>query len=312
MVRSARIHHLVKSAGIFGTRTGEVTLDWDAVVRRQHEVVRQLQPSPEAFEKLGAKVHLAEARFVDLHTLEVNGRRVQGEKIIIAAGSEPVAPPLPGRELAITSDQILFLPRFPESLTLVGAGVIGLEMAGAFADLGSRVTVIGKDPEILPTLDADVAAYIRKILEAKGVTFHLASTVERFSGRPGAIATHIRREGASLTIESGQVCLAVGRRFNPTRLGTDRLGLELGELGLKVSPYLRSFVVARINSLRWIQGEPPRRRAQNMRDRAARLNVEKIKPPGLSRCRAAKRRSLATFRRKNAVSETLPLVYDQK
>ena len=240
MVRSARIHQLVKSAGVFGTRTGEVTLDWDALIWRQHEIVRQLEPPPEAFEKLGATVHLAEARFVDPRTLEINGQQIQGEKIVIAAGSEPVTPPLPGRDLTITSDQILFLPRFPESLTLVGAGVVGLEMSGAFADLGSRVTVIGKDPEILPALDADVAAYIRKILEQKGVTFHLGSTVERFSGRPGAVTSHVRTNGASLAIEAQQVCLAVGRRFNPKRLGADRLGLEQGELGLKVTPYLRS------------------------------------------------------------------------
>ena len=242
MVRSGRIHQLVKGAGVFGTRTSEVTLDWDAIVRRQHEVVRALQPPPDAFERLGAKVHLAEAQFVDPHTLQVNGSRVQGDKIVIAAGSEPVVPPLPGRELTITSDQILFLSRFPESLTLIGAGVIGLEMAGAFADLGSRVTVVGKDTEILPTLDADVAGYIRKILEAKGVTFHLGSTVDRFSGRPGAVTTHLRTEGAPVLIESTQVCLAVGRRFNPRRLGADRLGLELGGLGLKVTPYLRSSI----------------------------------------------------------------------
>lgn len=232
----------MKKAGVFGTRTGEVTLDWDAVVRRQHEVVRQLQPAPEAFEKIGAKIHLAEARFADPHTLEVNGRRIQGEKIVIAAGSEPLLPPLPGRELTITSDQVLFLARFPERLTLVGAGVIGLEMAGAFADLGSRVTVIGKDPEILPMLDADVAAYIRKILEAKGVAFHLDTTVERFSGRLGAVTTHAKTPRGAVAVESTAVCVAVGRRFNPKRLGGERLGLELGELGLKVTPHLRTSV----------------------------------------------------------------------
>ena len=98
---------------------------------------------------------------------------------------------------------------------LVGAGVIGLEMAGAFADLGSRVTVIGQTAEILPTLDHDVAAYIRKIQEAKGVTFHLAATVERFTGSPGVVTTHISRDGARLAITAAQACVAVGRRFNP-------------------------------------------------------------------------------------------------
>lgn len=242
MVRSGRIHQLVKGAHVFGTRAGEVTLDWDAVVRRQHEVVRELQPPPAAFEKMGAKLHLGEARFVDPHTVEANGHRIQGEKIITAAGSEPVRLHLPGSELAITSDEILFLGRFPESLTLIGAGVIGLEMAGAFADLGSRVTVVGKDPEILPMLDADVAAYIRKILEAKGVTFCLAATVEGFSGRPGAVTTHLKTKGTDRAIEAQHACVAVGRRFNPARLGAEGLGLGLGPRGLRVTPYLRTSV----------------------------------------------------------------------
>lgn len=242
MVRSGRIHQLVKQAARFGTRTGEVALDWDAVVRRQHEIVRELQPAPAAFEKMGAAIHLAEARFLDPHTVAANGRTLQGEKIVIAAGSEPVLPLIPGRELTITSDQILFLPRFPRRLTLVGAGVIGLEMAGAFTDLGALVTVIGQGAEILPTLDHDVAAYIRRILEARGVTFHLGSTVEGFSGRPGAVTTHFRRDGAALEVEADQVCLAVGRRFDPKQLGAEPLGLEVGRLGLTVTAYLKTSI----------------------------------------------------------------------
>lgn len=242
MVRSGRLHQLVKQAARFGTRTGEVALDWDAVVRRQHEIVRELQPAPAAFEKMGATIHLAEARFVDRHTVAANGRTLQGEKIVIAAGSEPVLPLIPGLELTITSDQILFLPRFPRRLTLVGAGVIGLEMAAAFTDLGALVTVIGRDAEILPTLDHDVAAYLRRILEAKGVTFHLGSTVEGFSGRPGAVTTHFTKDGAALEVEADQVCLAVGRRFSPKRLGAETLGLEVGRLGLTVTAYLKTSV----------------------------------------------------------------------
>jgi pyruvate/2-oxoglutarate dehydrogenase complex dihydrolipoamide dehydrogenase (E3) component len=240
LVRSGRIHQLVKSAGIFGTRTGEVTLDWEAVLRRQHEVVRALQPSPGAFERLGARVYLAAARFLDSRTVQADGHRLSADKIVIAAGSEPVVPPLPGHELTITSDDILFLPQFPQSLVLVGAGVIGLEMASAFADLGSRVTVIGQEAEILPTFDTDVASSIRKLLEAKGVTFHLAARVEAFSGHAGSVAIHLTRDGRSVSLTAAQVCLAVGRRFEPRQLGAEALGLTMGRLGLAVSPHLKT------------------------------------------------------------------------
>ena len=241
MVRSGRIHRLVKEAGAFGTRTGpDVALDWDTIVRRQHAIVRELQPPAAAFEKSGAKIYLGEARFVNAHTVQADGRQIQGDKIVIAAGSEPVVPPVPGCGLAITSDDLLFLPQFPQSLVLVGGGVIGLEMAGAFSDLGSTVTVIARDPEVLPALDGDVAAYIRKTLEGRGVTFHLGATLERLSGARGAITAHVTRDGAPLAVTAQQVCLAIGRRYTPRRTGTDAIGLEHGGLGLRVDAYLRT------------------------------------------------------------------------
>jgi pyruvate/2-oxoglutarate dehydrogenase complex dihydrolipoamide dehydrogenase (E3) component len=240
LVRSARIHRLVKEATTFGTRAENVRLDWESVVRRQHEIVKTLRPAPESLTKVGAKVYLSEARFTDPHTIRVDGATLRGEKIVIAAGSEPILPPIEGRELAITSDQILFLPEFPARLVLVGAGAIGLEMAGAFADLGAQVTVIGQETEILPMLDGDVAAYIRRLLELNGVTFHLDSKVTHITHRHGALVTRIEQSGRALEVQSAQVCLAVGRRFNPKRLGADQLGLELAGHGLKVTPHLRS------------------------------------------------------------------------
>ena len=240
MVRSGRIHRLVQDAGAFGTRTGPVTLDWDTIVRRQHAIVRELQPPAAAFEKLGAKIYRGEARFVDAHAVQADGHGIEGTKIVVAAGSEPVVPPLPGRELAITSDDVLFLPHFPESLVLVGGGVIGLEMAGAFGDLGARVTVIARETEILPALDGDVSAYIRTILEGRGVTFHLGATLERLSGGRGAVTAHVTKDGAPLAVTAQQVCLALGRRYNPRRVGTDAIGLETGRLGLRVDAYLRT------------------------------------------------------------------------
>ena len=174
-----------------------------------------------------------------VQSIEVGGARLAGEKILIAGGSEAVIPDVPGRELAITSDDLLFLSDFPPSLTLIGAGAIGLEMASAFRDLGSEVTVVGRDAEILPGLDADVASYLRKILDAKGVAFRLNARVARLDGRPGAITARLE-DGSEIT--SAVMCLAVGRRFHPRMLGGEGLGLETAGLGLKVTPYLRSSV----------------------------------------------------------------------
>jgi pyruvate/2-oxoglutarate dehydrogenase complex dihydrolipoamide dehydrogenase (E3) component len=230
----------VKDAARFGTTTGPVTLDWPAVVRRQHAIVEEIRPLPSAFERAGTTVVLGEARFTDPHTIAVDGSALWGEKIVIGAGSTPVRPPLPGIEAAITSDELLFLSAFPQRLVLVGAGVIGLEMAGAFSDLGAAVTVIGQDEEILPAFDVDVARYVRAILERRGVVFHLGATVARFSGARGAVTTHFTRGGAAHAVTADEACVAVGRRFRPETIGAERLGLEMGTAGLKVTPYLRT------------------------------------------------------------------------
>ena len=233
------MHSLVRHAAQCGTVAENVRLDWPAVLRRQREIVAAFQPLVADLEKLGAHVTLGRARLLDAHTIEVDGARLAGKKILIAAGSEPVIPDVPGRELAITSDDLLFLADFPRSLTLIGAGAIGLEMASAFRDLGSEVTVVGRDAEILPGLDAEVAGYLRKILEAKGVAFRLSARVARLDGRPGAITARLE-DGSEIT--SAVMCLAAGRRFHPRMLGGEGLGLETEGLGLKVTPYLRSSV----------------------------------------------------------------------
>ena len=242
MVRSGRIHRLVKDAARFGTTVGHVGLDWPAVVRRQQEIVTEFQPSPTSLDRAGATVLLGDARFTDPHTVAVNGTSVRGAKIVIGAGSAPVVPGVLGTDAAITSDEILFLPEFPRRLVLVGAGVIGLEMAGAFCDLGADVSVIGSGAEILPGFDADVAAYIRTVLEARGVAFRLGARVTGFSGRRGDAVTRFTVDGAADELRTDQVCLAAGRRWRPESLGAEGLGLEMGRLGLRVSPYLKTSI----------------------------------------------------------------------
>lgn len=232
----------MKEAAPFGTTTGTVELDWPAVVRRQHAIVEEFRPLPASLARAGARVVLGEARFSDPHTIAVNGSALWGEKIIIGAGSLPVMPAVPGLAAAITSDEILFLPVFPARLVIVGAGAIGLEMAGAFSDFGADVTVIGQESEILPAFDPDVAAYVRKILESRRVTFHLGATLTGFSGTRGAVTTHFTHHGEPRALAADQACVAIGRRWSPVSLGAEGFGLEMGHLGLKVSPYLRTSV----------------------------------------------------------------------
>ena len=242
MVRSGRIHRLAKDAARFGTTTGTVALDWPTVVRRQHEIVKEFQPLPASLAKAGAEIILAEARFSDPHTITAGSSPLRADRIIIAAGSRAVVPALPGIDAAITSDEILFLPVFPRRLVIVGAGAIGLEMAGAFSDFGTEVVVIGQEREILPAFDPDVAAYVRKIFEGRGVTFHLDATLTRLEGRRGDVTARFTKDGVPHEVGADQACVAIGRRWRPETLGAEHLGLTRGDLGLEVTPYLRTSV----------------------------------------------------------------------
>ncbi|HSL48728.1 MAG TPA: NAD(P)/FAD-dependent oxidoreductase [Candidatus Deferrimicrobiaceae bacterium] len=242
LVTAGRVHRLVREAGGFGTFSGAVRLDWDAVQRRQSEIVDTLRPAAPDLEKRGIRVAIGVARFADPHIVEVNGRELGAERFVIAAGSEPVIPDLAGRDLLISSDQLLFLPDFPASLTFIGAGPVALELAGAFNDFGARVTVLARDAEILPGVDADVARNLRKRMEQRGVTFRLNTTVTGLARSADGVRVAFDSAGLANEMTSRQVCAAVGRRFHPRTIGAARIGLEMGRLGLRTSPYLATSV----------------------------------------------------------------------
>lgn len=242
LVTAGRLHRLVRESAGYVTRPGVATLDWEAVMQRQNEVVDSLRPPVGDLEKRGIRVAIGVARFTDPHIVEVNGTPLGTERFVIAAGSEPEIPDLPGRELLVTSDQLLFAPTFPTSLTFIGAGPVALELAGAFADFGSRVTVLARDAEILPTVDPDVARYLRKIMESRGVTFRLHTTVTRLAPSADEVRIEFDSAGMANAMTSRQVCAAVGRRFHPRSIGASRIGLEMGRLGLRTTPYLATSV----------------------------------------------------------------------
>jgi glutathione reductase (NADPH) len=242
LVTAGRVHRLVREASAFGTLPGQVRLDWEAVQRRQREIVEAHRPAAADLEKRGIRVAIGTARFTDPHIVEVDGRPLGAERFVIAAGSEAVIPDVPGRELLITSDRLLFLPDFPDSLVFVGAGPVALELAGAFNDLGARVTVLARDAEILPGLDADVARNLRKRMEGRGVTFRLQTTVKTLARVSEGVRIAFDSAGMANEMTSRQVCAAVGRRFHPRMIGAARIGLEMGRLGLRTSPYLATSV----------------------------------------------------------------------
>jgi dihydrolipoamide dehydrogenase len=139
-------------------------------------------------------------------------------------------PPFPGAELGLTSDDILGLPRIPESLVVIGGGVVGMEFAGVFSLLGTRVTVVEMLDQLLAPVDPDVAQRFQQLMAKRGVEFHLSARVE--SLEKGGAGFRVKVGGRDL--EAEQVLVATGRRPNTAEMGLEEAGLGLERGAIKV------------------------------------------------------------------------------
>ncbi len=175
------------------------------------------------------------ATFTGKDSVEVAGQAVRAKNIVIATGSSVT--PLPGVEIdgevVVDSTGALALPKVPEHLVVIGAGVIGLELGSVWKRLGARVTVVEYLDEILPGLDGEVRKESRKIFAKQGFAFKLGTKVTGVTrtGGSATITVEPAAGGAAETIEADAVLVAIGRRPNTEGLGLDAAGLQLNKRG---------------------------------------------------------------------------------
>jgi pyruvate/2-oxoglutarate dehydrogenase complex dihydrolipoamide dehydrogenase (E3) component len=186
LLRSARAAAAVRDAGRFGVVVPDgVRVDFAAVMDRMRQLRADLAPHDSAarFRGLGVDVFLGDGRFTGPDTVEVGGQTLRFRKAVIATGSRPFIPPIPGLNEAgfLTNETIFSLTELPPRLAVIGAGPIGCELAQAFARFGSQVTVIGNHPQILPREDREAAARVEASLRRDGVSFALGATIRRVS-----------------------------------------------------------------------------------------------------------------------------------
>lgn len=225
-----------RSAGLGLTLPGAtaVTPDMPTIVARKNSVVEQLR---QGVESILQKVEIirGEARFTGEKSVLVSGREIEGERVLIATGSETAMLDIPGAELAITSNEALNLDRLPASIAIIGGGVIGMEFASIFNELGVKVTVLEYAREILPQFDRDVAKRLRTTLKQRGIEFHTGAAVEsitRTAGEPDRVT--YTEKGKPGTAEAELVLMAVGRRA-VIPAGAAEAGYAIGPKGFKVN-----------------------------------------------------------------------------
>lgn len=244
LIRAAEVIHTVRHARTFGVRADDPISDLGAVMDRVRRVIEVIQKhdDPDRFRGYGVDVRFGEARFTGSHTVEVNGDPIHGRRFVIATGSRPAVPPVPGLEGVgyLTNESVFDERELPPRLGVLGAGPIGLELAQAFARFGSQVTVFDVAERILPREDADVAARLHALLESEGLAIHVGTTVKQIDTRDGGIVLHCVGNGKDTTVTVDRLLVATGRKPNIESLELDNAGVMTEPGGVRVDQRMRT------------------------------------------------------------------------
>jgi glutathione reductase (NADPH) len=229
LVQAGEYGQWAEDAAGFGWRIEKGPHDWAALIAAKDREIGRLNATyRRLLDNVGATIFDARATFIDAHTLDVGGKRVTAERVVIAVGGHPVAPDIPGADLGIISDAAFFLPEMPRRVTIVGGGYIGVEFAGIFANLGAAVDLVYRQALPLRGFDADLRAGLAEALTAGGIALHPGTSPVRVEAEGDARATTLS-DGTRLV--SDLVFFATGRRPATERLGLERAGVPVGADG---------------------------------------------------------------------------------
>ena len=235
LINTARVAHLMRNGPRYGLPACEPDVDMSAVVDRINSVIADIQvhDDPERFRGYGCDVRFGHARFISPHEIRIGDDVIRSRRFVIATGSRPVIPPIPGLDTAgyDTNETIFGRRQLPPHLAVIGGGPIGLELAQAYARLGSRITLLEQAGQILPAADSDIAASLGEALTREGLTL-----------RTGTEVTSVRRDGDSrqlaladgTTVECDRILVATGRRPALYDLDLDKAGVEYARSGIRV------------------------------------------------------------------------------
>jgi len=242
-IAAAHAASAFRNAARFGIAPETPRVDPAALRRHVQGVIAAIAPhdSVERFEGLGVRVVQAPARFVGKRLLEGGGVRAKARWIVLATGSAPVVPPVPGLDRLpfLTNETIFDLEETPGHLLVLGGGPVGVELAQAHRRLGAEVTIVQRGP-ILPRDDPDAAALIRARLAREGVRLCEHAEAQQASGGPGAPALHLEIDGRREVAEGTHLLVAAGRRADMDGLDLEAGGIAATADGVTVDARLRS------------------------------------------------------------------------
>jgi pyruvate/2-oxoglutarate dehydrogenase complex dihydrolipoamide dehydrogenase (E3) component len=249
LVQTARLAFRMREAGSFGLRSGPLQVDFPAVVGHARQIMDELaaRDSDEALRETRIDVHRGSAAFEAYDTIRVDGATsLVGQRFVVASGSRPLIPDVPGLAEAgfLDEHKVLLLQKLPDHLIVVGGENTGLEFAQCFARLGSAVTVLSPAPSILPREEPEASDVVAKSLASEGVTLKLGVEITKVETRDGRKVCKYRETLTSDAIGEvvgSEIFVATGRLANVEGINLDAVGVHADpHHGIEVDEFLQT------------------------------------------------------------------------
>ena len=243
LIYGAHYSEYFEDAASYGWTVPAPSFDWRTLIDNKNTELDRLNGIYlRIFRDNNVDLHEGRGVLTDPHTVEVNGKSITGENILVAAGGWPSMPELPGIEHAISSNEALELPELPKRMVIVGGGYIAVEFAGIFAGLGVEVTEVIRADMLLRGFDEDVRFHLGEEMTKKGINIRSETVAKSIEKTNGGYSLRVEG-GEGETIVSDLVMYATGRAANTKGLGLEEAGVELNKNGsIKVDEWRRTSV----------------------------------------------------------------------
>ena len=243
LIGAARIVHDAAHPRYAGLTPADVGVDFPALVAQKDGVVRDYRAKKYArvADGLnGLELIDGDATFIDHHTVQVGDRQVTGDRFLIATGSRPTIPQIPGLDTVpyltsdlLDADEVARVTELPASLVVVGGGYIAVELAQMFSRLGSRVTIVACSG-LLSTYEPDLGRTLAEVFASEGIEILVGSRVDHVRGHGDGVELAVEQRGAGRVVQADKLLIATGRTPNTDSLGHQRAGFVLDAGGFVV------------------------------------------------------------------------------
>jgi pyruvate/2-oxoglutarate dehydrogenase complex dihydrolipoamide dehydrogenase (E3) component len=239
LIHAARTAYEVKIAPRFGIYPENVKINFVEVIKSVQEAIRTIEPhdSPDRFRSLGVEVIFGSGEFLDSKTFAVNDRKLTARAFVIATGSRPAIPDIPGLQKTgyITNEEVFSLAEAPKSLAVIGSGPIGCELGQAFHRLGIPVTILSRSG-LLVGEEPDAVRVIEEQFRSEGIRILHNARIDRVEKKDGDKIIYLGEE----TVTVHEILVAAGRQPNVDSVNLTAAGVNYSERGIRVNSKLQT------------------------------------------------------------------------